>query len=59
MTSSDTCIHILCAIHQTSVGWVSKAVLFPLMKACFANSLNETEIKTLLTSTALMSLVRG
>jgi len=38
-------------------GWVDKAVLFPLMKACFANSMNEREIKTLLASTSLMSLV--
>lgn len=39
------------------IGWVDKAVLFPLMKACFANSMNEREIKTLLASTSLMSLV--
>ena len=32
-------------------------MLFPLMKACFANSMNDRETKTLLASTSLMSLV--
>lgn len=46
-----------CLFSVCGIGWVDKAVLFPLMKACFANSMNEREIKTLLASTSLMSLV--
>ena len=47
----------VCLFSVCGVGWVDKAVLFPLMKACFANSMNDRETKTLLASTSLMSLV--
>ena len=40
-----------------SVGWIGKAVLFPLLKACFSGHLNESEIKYLLSSLSFKSLV--
>ena len=39
------------------IGWISKAVLFPLLKACFSSHLKENEIKHLLTSQHFKSLV--
>lgn len=39
------------------IGWISKAVLYPLLKACFSGHLRENEIKLLLTSISFKSLV--
>lgn len=39
-----------------SIGWIDKAVLFPVMKACFTYSLPEKEIRTLLGSPTLKSM---
>lgn len=44
---------ILC-LHS---GWIDKHVLFPLLKACFSSQLKDQEIKHLLSSQALKSLV--
>ena len=42
---------------QFLTGWIDKAVLFPVMKACFTYSLPEKEIRTLLGSPTLKSMV--
>ena len=39
-------------------GWMDKAVLLPVLKACFTYSLPEQEIRALLTSKSLSSMVR-
>ena len=46
---------ISCVVHF-SVGWIDKAVLFPVMKACFTYSMPEKEIRTLLSSSTLKSM---
>lgn len=38
-------------------GWMDKAVLLPVLKACFTYSLPHHEIKTLLSSPSLASMV--
>lgn len=43
--------------YATIIGWISKVLLFPLMKACFYYTLQDREIKSLLSSPALQSVV--
>ena len=39
-------------------GWMDKAVLLPVLKACFTYTLPELEIRALLSSSSLSSMVR-
>ena len=39
-------------------GWMDKAVLLPVLKACFTYTLPEPEIRALLSSSSLSSMVR-
>ncbi len=40
-------------------GWINRAVLLPVMKACFTPSMTDHEVKTLLQSQSLKSVVSG
>ncbi len=52
-----TNIHVY--VHTTGLhaGWINKAVLLPLIKACFSYNLSNPEIKSLLANEALKSMV--
>ena len=45
--------------YLTSADWIDKAVLLPLVKAVFAFSLKEQEIKAFLSSSTLRAMVSG
>ena len=42
-----------------TIDWIDKAVLLPLVKAVFAYSLKEQEIKAFLSSSTLRAMVSG
>ena len=42
-----------------AIDWIDKAVLLPLVKAVFAYSLKEQEIKAFLSSSTLRAMVSG
>ena len=48
--------YLLIIINYTA-GWMSKVVLLPVMKACFTYSMHDKEIRMLLASKSLASMV--